>query len=73
MVVHNSIPGAILSRPRAFSPIRSAFFAIRSASIPGNIPWFSPFSPIVNLFLSARFLPIPINSRQKAAYLARFA
>jgi hypothetical protein len=25
-----------------------------------------------NLFLSARFFPIPMNTQQKAAYLARF-
>ncbi len=72
MVIHNSIPVAMPSQPGAFSQKRAAFFDRQNASIPGNISCFSPFSRLANLFPCARFFPIPTNSRQKAAYLARF-
>ena len=72
MVVHNYIPAVMPSRSSSFSPKRSAFFAIRNASIQGNIRRFFPLSRPASLFFSARFFPIPMNTRQKAAYLARF-
>jgi hypothetical protein len=44
MVVHNYIPAVMPSRSSAFSPKRSDFFAIRNASIQGNIRRFFPLS-----------------------------
>ena len=71
MVVHNFILAIMPSRFSGFSLNRSDFFAIRNASIQGNIRCFFPLSRPASQFLSARFFLIPINIRQKAAYLAR--
>jgi hypothetical protein len=57
MVVHNSIFAIMPSQSNAFSPKRSDFFAMRNASIPGNIRRFFPHSRPATLFPFTRFFP----------------
>jgi hypothetical protein len=55
MEVHNYTSTVVPPQSIVFSPKRSVFFAIRSASILGNVRRFSPLSRPANLFPFARF------------------
>ena len=72
MAVHNYISTVMPSRSSAFSPKQTDFFSTHNDYSVGNIHSVPPFSHLTGLFPFTGFFPIPINSRQKAAYLAMF-
>jgi hypothetical protein len=73
MAIHSYIPAAMPSRFSVFSSKQTDFFATHNDPIVGKMHSVPRFWHLAGLFHFTGFFPIPINSQQKAAYIARFA